>query len=106
MKRRKAKYYKSREKFPKKKKMYRRNKRKRNITDCQCYFCKEKGHLANQCPKKFNKKRFEVDDDIEDLINNNELIKINRFAEIKEISSNESMFIFTDTEYEISSEDE
>ena len=56
MKRRKAKYYKCREKFSKKEKIYRRNKRKRNIPNCQCYFCKEKGHLANQCPKKLIKK--------------------------------------------------
>ena len=49
--------------------------------------------------------RFEVDDDIENLINNNELIEINRFVEIKEISSDENIFISTDTEYEISNED-
>ena len=103
MKRRKTKYYKHREKFPRKKKIYRRNKKKRNITDYQCSFCKGKGHLANQCPKKFNNKRFEVDDAIENLINNNEL---NRFVEIKEISSNESIFIFTDIDYERSGEDE
>ena len=47
-----------------------------------------------------------MDDDIEDLINNNELIEINTFAEIEEISFGESIFMFTDIEYKINNEDE
>ena len=106
MKIRKAKYYKHRDKFLKKKKIYKKNKRKRNITDCQCYICKEIGHLANQCPAKFNKKKFELGDDGEELFNDNELLEINKFVEIEDISSDESIFIYADKEYEISSEDE
>mgnify|MGYP004711547433 CR=1 FL=1 len=47
-----------------------------------------------------------LDDDIEELINDNELIEINKFAKIEEIFSDESISIYRNTEYEISNKDE
>lgn len=79
-------------------------KRKPKPKECRCYFCKEIGHYANRCPKKFdnNKKKFEIDEDIENMINNGDFVQINDF---ENIDSDESIFILTDTEY-TSSEDE
>ena len=100
-KRRKTKYY--------KRKCYKRTdkptfKRGAKPKECRCYFCKEIGHYANKCPKKFNKnmKKFEIDEDIENMINNRDFVQINDF---ENIDSDESIFILTDTEY-TSSEDE
>lgn len=100
-KKRKTKYY--------KKKGYNKTykptfKRKQKPKECRCYYCKEIGHYANKCPKKFNKnaKKFEIDEDIEKMINDGDFIQINDF---QDIDSDESIFILTDTEY-TSSENE
>lgn len=79
-------------------------KRKQKTKECRCYICKEIGHYANTCPKKFDKniKIFEIDEDVEKMINDGEFIQINSF---QNIDSDESIFILTDTEY-TSSEDE
>jgi hypothetical protein len=100
-KKRKTKYY--------KRKGYKKTfkptfKRKPSPKKCRCYFCKEEGHYANRCPKKFNKniKIFEIDDELEKMIDNGDFIPINDFHNI---DSDESIFILTETEY-TSSEDE
>ncbi len=79
-------------------------KRKQSPKKCRCFLCHEEGHYANKCPKKFNKnlKIFEIDEDIEKMMNEGEFIQINDFHNE---DSDESIFILTETEY-TSSEDE
>lgn len=105
----KKRYFKKRKTNYYKKKGYSRTskptfKRKPKPKECRCYYCKEVGHYANKCPKKFGKniKKFEIDEDIEKMINDGDFIQINDF---REVDSDESIFILTDTEY-TSSENE
>ena len=100
-KKRKIRYYKKRGYKKPKRPTFRR--KKLNLKECKCYYCKEIGHLANRCPKKFNtnKKMIEFDEDLNNMIQQGEFIQINDFN----LDSDESIFILTDTEEsEISSD--
>lgn len=79
-------------------------RRKTGPKTCKCFYCHKEGHYANKCPEKFNKnlKFFEIDEDIEKIIDNGDFIPIKSF---QDIDSDESIFIITETEY-TSSEDE
>jgi hypothetical protein len=96
-KRRKGKYYKQKGYIPKEP-SYRRKQGNKNLKECKCYYCHEIGHYANNCPKKFNrnKKKFEFDLDIEEMIEQGDFIQLNT---LEEIDSDESVFILTDTDY-------
>ncbi|KAL5810581.1 hypothetical protein ACOSQ4_027149 [Xanthoceras sorbifolium] len=104
-KQRKTNYYKKKGYRKTPKPTYRRNK-KPFTKECRCYFCNQLGHYANKCPKKFdkNKKKIEIDEEIEQMINNEEFIQINDFEEITD--SEESIFILTETDYSDFSETE
>ena len=93
-KKRKTRYYKKRGYKKPNKPTFRR--KKLNPKECRCYYCKEIGHLANRCPKKFNnnKKMIEFDEDLDNMIQQGEFIQINDFN----LDSDESIFILTDTE--------
>ena len=51
---------------------------------------------ASECLKRFNKKKIEVDSDIEEKINNQEFMQVNTFCNI---DSRESIFILIDIDY-------
>jgi hypothetical protein len=96
-KRRRGKYYKQKGYIPKKP-SYRRKQGNKNPKECKCYYCHETGHYANKCPKKFNrnKKKFEIDKDIEEMIEQGDFVQLNT---LEEIDSDESLFVLTNTDY-------
>ena len=101
-KKRKTGYYKKKGYKKTSKPTYKRNDNK--VKECRCYYCNEIGHYANKCPKKFdkNKKKFEIDDDINNMIEIGDFVQINNF---ENIDSDESLFVLTETDY-TSSDDE
>ena len=88
----------------KKRSIYRRNPNK--AKECRCYSYNQYGHYANECPKRFNQKKIELNDDIERMIDQKEFIQINRFEDLDEILSEESLHeIETETNITSSEDD-
>ena len=46
---------------------------------------KQIGHYANECPNKFNKKNIELDPDIENMIQQEEFIKVNKLEDLNDL---------------------
>ena len=84
----------------KKRPIYRRNPNK--AKECRCYSYNEYGHYANECPKRFNQKKIELNNEIEKMIDQKEFIQINRLEDLDEIISEESLFEI-ETEIDITS---
>ena len=59
--------------------IYRKNPKK--AKECRCYACNQIGSYANECPNKFNKKKIEIDLDIENMIKQEEFIKVNKLED-------------------------
>ena len=73
---RKPRYYKRKPWINKKQPIYRRNPNK--AKECRCYSCNEYGHYANECPKRFNQKKIELNDEIEKKKDRSKIIYSNK----------------------------
>ena len=69
--------------------IYRKNPKQ--AKECRCYACNQIGHYANECPNKFNKKKIELDEDIEKMINQGEFIQVRKLEDLDDIHSEESI---------------
>ena len=70
--------------------IYRKNPKK--AKECRCYACNQIGHYANECPNKFNKKKIEIDLDIENMIKQEEFIKINKLEDLNDLHTDEDIY--------------
>lgn len=55
--------------------------------------CKEKGHYGNEFPRRFDKKKIEIDEDIKEIINKERFILVNILEDLEMISSDKEIFI-------------
>ena len=83
--------------------IYRNNPKR--VKECRCYACNQIRHYANECPNKFNKKKIEIDLDIENMIKQEEFIKVNKLEDLNDLHLDEDIYE-TDSETEMSSSDE
>ena len=80
--------------------IYRKNPKK--AEECRCYAYNQIGHYANECPNKFNKKKIEIDLDIENMIKQEEFIKVNKLEDLNDLHTDEDTYE-TNSETEMSS---
>ena len=69
--------------------IYRKNPKR--AKECRCYACNQIGHYSNECPNKFNKKKIETDLDIENMIKQEEFIKVNKLEDLNDLHSDEDI---------------
>ena len=67
-------------------------KNPKQAKECRCYACNKIGHYANECPNKFNKKKIEIDEDIEKMIKQEEFIQVRKLEYLDDLHSNESIY--------------
>ena len=77
-------------------------KNPKQAKECRCYACNEIGHYANECPNKFNKKKIEIDDDIEKMIDKEDFIQVKRIEDLDDLESDDSIY---ETDSEIDYDD-
>ena len=63
--------------------IYRKNPKQ--AKECRCYACNQIGHYVNECPNKFNKKKIDIDSDIEKMIEQEDFIKVNKLEDIDDL---------------------
>ena len=67
-------------------------KNPKQVKECRCYACNQIGHYANECPNKFNKKKIEIDNDIEKMIEQEEFIQVRKLEDLDNLHSEESIY--------------
>ena len=78
-------------------------KNPKQAKECRCYACNEIGHYANECPNKFNKKKIEIDDDIEKMINKEDFIQVRKLEDLDDLQSGDSVYeTDSETDYDYS----
>ena len=70
--------------------IYKKNPKQAN--ECRCYACNQIGHYANECPNKFNKKKIEIDEDIETMIKQEDFIQVRKLEDLDDLHSDESIY--------------
>ena len=70
--------------------IYRKNPKQ--AKECRCYACNEIGHYANECPNKFNKKKIEIDEDIEKMIDQEDIIQVRKLEDLDDLQSGDSVY--------------
>ena len=76
------------------------------LKKCRCYSSNQYGHYANECPKRFNRNKIELNDDMERMIDKKEFSQINRLEDLDEILSEESLYEIETETYITSSEED
>ena len=67
-------------------------KNPKQAKECRCYACNHIGHYANECPNKFNKKKIELDEDIEKMIEREGFIQVRKLEDLDDLRSEESIY--------------
>ena len=67
-------------------------KNPKQAKECRCYACNQIRHYANECPNKFNKKKIEIDEDIEKMIKQEEFIQVRKLEDLDYLHSDESIY--------------
>ena len=76
-------------------------KNPKQAKECRCYACNEIGHYANECPNKFNKKKIEIDEDIEKMIIQEDFIQVRKLEDLDDLQSGDSVYeTDSETDYE------
>ena len=67
-------------------------KNPKQAKECRCYACNQIGHYTNECPNKLNKKKIELDEDIEKMIEKEEFIQVRKLEDLDDLHFEESIY--------------